>query len=367
MIGASMSSPSIVIAGRVISPDHPPYVIAELSGNHNGEIERALAIMEAAKEAGADAIKLQTYTPDTMTIPCDRPEFKVEGGLWDGYTLHDLYKWAHTPWDWFDALFAKGRELGITVFSTPFDESSVDFLEAFDPPAYKIASFENVDLELIAQVASKGKPVLISTGMAAEDEIAEAVKTAHAGGCRELALLHCVSAYPAAAEDSNLRAIPGLVRSFDVVAGLSAHTLGTSVAIAGVAAGAAIIEKHFTLRRDDGGPDAAFSMQPDEMRELVTGCATAFKALGQAVGGRKESEAASLVFRRSLFVVNDMAEGEEFSRENLRVIRPGQGLRPKHLPGVLGKKAARALSRGEPLDWACVAGDDGQGGERNPS
>ncbi len=345
----------VKIGSRVIGAGQKPYIIAEMSGNHNGDLGRALAIMEAAKKAGADAVKLQTYTPGTMTIDCERPEFQITGGPWAGHSLYDLYRGAHTPWDWHEALFAKGRELEITVFSTPFDKTAVDFLEGLDCPAYKIASFENADLELIEKTAATGKPLIISTGMADHDEIAEAVETARDGGCRELALLHCVSAYPALPEESNIRAIPRLVEDFEVVTGLSDHTLGTAVSIASVALGASIIEKHVTLRRADGGPDAAFSLEPDELKELVDDCAIAYLALGEATFERTPGEEENLVFRRSLFVVEDMNKGDVFTRENLRCIRPGHGLAPKHLKGILGRRAARELKRGEPLDWPAVS------------
>ena len=337
------------VEGRIIGPSHPPYVIAEISGNHNGNLDRALRIMEACKDAGVDAVKLQTYTPDTMTIDHDGEDFRVRGGLWDGHTLYSLYEMAHTPWDWHPALFARGRELGVTVFSTPFDETAVDFLEDLGVPAYKIASFENVDLPLIRRVAATGKPMIVSTGMADEAEIREAVEAARGGGCRDLALLHCVSAYPARPDESNLRTLADLAGRFSVVAGLSDHTLTTATAVAAVALSAAIVEKHVTLSRADGGPDAAFSLEPDELAELVRNCRTAWEALGCATYERAEGEKASMTFRRSLYVVEDMAEGEAFTPRNVRAIRPGHGLAPKHLPNVLGRRATRPLARGTPL------------------
>ena len=342
------------IDGRLIGPGHPPYVIAEMSGNHNGEIGRAFEIMEAAKAAGADAVKIQTYTPDTMTIDAPQKDFQVEGGLWDGKSLYELYEWAHTPWDWHEALFAKGRELGITVFSTPFDESAVDFLVELESPVLKIASFEAIDLPLIEKAAATGKPLIISTGMATLDEIEDAVGAARGAGCERLALLHCVSGYPTPPGEANLRTMADLGRRFDAVPGLSDHTPGTEVAIAAVALGAAIIEKHVTLRRADGGPDAAFSLEPDELEALCRGCRTAFSALGQVDYDRKPSEAQSMVFRRSLYVVEDMQAGQEFTEATVRRIRPGFGLAPKHLAEILGRRASRALTRGTALDWTMM-------------
>jgi N-acetylneuraminate synthase len=352
-----MSDPTIEIAGRPIGPGHPPYIIAEMSGNHNGDINRAFALLEAAKQAGADAVKLQTYTADTITIDHNGPGFRIEGGLWDGRTLYDLYQEAHTPWDWHPALFARARELGLTVFSSPFDPTAIDFLESLDAPAYKIASFEVVDLPLIQRAAKTGKPLVISTGIADLGEIAEAVDAARKAGATQIALLHCTSGYPTPPEESNLRTLPHLAAAFDAVAGLSDHTLGTAVPVAAIALGAALIEKHFTLRRADKGPDAAFSLEPEELKELVDNCRMAWAALGHVSYQLEPSEAGNKTFRRSLYAVADIPAGAAFTAQNVRSIRPGFGLAPKHLPEILGRRASRAIARGTPMDWSLVARD----------
>ena len=343
------------IAGRPIGPEHEPFVICELSGNHNGELKRALALLEAAAATGADAIKIQTYTPDTITIQSDRPEFQLHGGLWDGRSLYDLYGEAYTPYDWHAALFDRARELGVTLFSTPFDETAVVLLESLGAPAYKIASFEIVDIPLIETVARCGKTMIMSTGMASEDEIAEAVDAARNGGAAGVILLHCVSAYPASIETANVRTVPLLAQRFGVMAGLSDHTPGTAASVAAVSLGAVAVEKHFTLARADGGPDAEFSLEPAEFAALVRDCKDAWRALGVASFNRGGVERGNAQFRRSLYVVADVAVGEVLTKANVRSIRPGLGMAPKHLPDVLGKRAARALKRGEPLSAEMIS------------
>jgi len=330
-------------------------VICELSGNHNGSLERALRLLEEAAATGADAIKIQSYTPDTITIDHDGPGFRIEGGLWDGRTLYDLYGEAQTPFEWHEALFQHARELGVTLFSTPFDESAVDLLEELGAPAYKIASFEAVDLPLIAYVASRRKPMIISTGMANLDEIGEAVRTARENGCDQIVLLHCVSSYPAPDDQSNVRTVPDLAERFGVVSGLSDHTVGSAVAVASIALGGCVVEKHFTLARSDGGPDAAFSLEPDEFRTLVEDCKRAWRSLGHPTYDLQGCEQGSIAFGRSVYVVRDVRAGEGLTRENVRSIRPGNGLPPKHLPEVLGRRASRDLKRGEPLAWDALA------------
>lgn len=346
---------TIKIAGRAIGPDYPPYVIAELSANHNGSLDTALRIIEAGKAAGTDAVKIQTYRPDTITLDSDRDEFRIKGGLWDGRTLYELYEEAHTPWEWHKPLFEHARGLGITIFSSPFDTTAIDLLEDLGAPAYKIASFEAVDLPLIRYAAATGKPMIISTGMADAEEIAEAVEAAREGGCHELAILHCVSGYPAPPGDYNLRTIPDMIERFGLVTGLSDHTLDNTTAIASVALGASIIEKHFTLDRNGGGPDDSFSLEPAEMSALCTGARIAWEALGRIDYGRKSSELGNVQFRRSLYVVEDIAEGGEITSQNVRSIRPGHGLAPKHLSDILGRRARRPLQRGEPLGWDMLA------------
>ncbi|MBV7264810.1 pseudaminic acid synthase [Erythrobacter ani] len=347
-------APEISIAGRRIGSCYDPYVICELSGNHNGSLDRAIELLEAAAATGADAIKIQSYTADTITIDHDAPEFRVEGGLWDGRTLHDLYREAQTPFEWHEPLFRRAKELDVTLFSSPFDQTAVDILEELGAPAYKIASFEAVDLPLVAYCASKGKPLIISTGMANLDEIDEVVATARNNGCKEIVLLHCVSSYPAPDEQSNVRTVPDLANRFDVVSGLSDHTSGSPVAVASIALGGAVVEKHFTLRRADGGPDSAFSLEPEEFTALVRDCKRAWRALGKATYDLQGSESASIQFRRSLYIVRDVAAGETMTSQNVRSIRPGHGLAPKHLPEITGKTAVRALKRGEPLDWTMI-------------
>ena len=329
--------PQIEIAGRPIGPDHSPYVIAELSANHNGKLETALRIIEEAKKSGADAVKLQTYKPDTITLNCDSEDFKIRGGLWDGRTLYELYEEAHMPWDWHKPLFDHARQNDITIFSSPFDNTAIDLLEDLNAPAYKIASFEAVDLPLIKYAASTGKPMIISTGMADAEEIQEAIDAAHEGGCKQLAVLHCVSGYPAPAEDYNLRTIPDMIERFGLVTGLSDHTLDNTTAITSVAMGASIIEKHFTLDRSGGGPDDSFSLEPSELAALCHDSKTAWAALGRVDYGRKSSEQGNAKFRRSLYFVKDMKAGDVITGECIKSVRPGFGLAPRELNKILGK------------------------------
>ncbi len=340
-----------IIHDRSIGAGCSPYIIAELSGNHNGKLDRALAIMEAAKAAGADALKLQTYTADTLTIDCDGPGFVLKGGLWHGRTLYDLYSEASTPWAWHEVLFAKGRELGLSVLSSPFDETAVDFLEDLGCPAYKIASFEAADFPLIEKVASTGKPMIVSTGMISEDEIDELVACIKRAGGGPLTLLHCVSAYPALPESCNLRTLPRLAEKYGCVVGLSDHTMGTAVSIAAVAVGASVIEKHVTLCRSDGGPDAAFSLEPNELGDLVRDCRITWAALGDVRFGQQKEAEENLVFRRSLYAVQDIFAGERLSYENVRSIRPGYGLPPQMISKVVGKTATVNIKRGTPMSW----------------
>ena len=342
---------SISIDGRPIGPDHPPYVIAELSANHNGDIKRAFAIMRAARDAGVDAVKLQTYSADTLTIDHGGPGFIIETGLWKGRKLYELYEEAGTPWDWHEPLFAYGKELGITVFSSPFDPTAVEFLENFDVPAYKVASFELVDLPLIKTIAATRKPMILSTGMANFEEIEEAVDAARSVGNTELAILHCISAYPATAEESNLRTIADMADRLGIVIGLSDHTLGIATAVASVAIGASIIEKHFTLHRSDGGPDSAFSLEPEELSTLCGECRVAWSSLGDITYGPSKAEEGSLAFRRSLYAVEDIPAGGKLTDKNIRSIRPGFGLPPKHLDEIIGRRAIRDIPRGTPLCW----------------
>lgn len=354
----SVSPKSITINGREIGPGHPPYVICELSANHGGKLERALELIDAAAATGADAIKIQTYTPDTLTIDHAGADFKISGGLWDGYTLYNLYREAYTPYEWHPTLVDRARQRGVTLFSTPFDETAVELLSRLDVPAYKIASFEAIDLPLIARVARERKPMIISTGMTDVAEIGEAVAAARGGGASELVLLHCVSTYPAKFRNANLRTIAGIAERFGVVTGLSDHTPGTACAVAAVALGASVIEKHFTLRRADGGPDSAFSLEPGEFRRLVEDCRNAWLSIGSVDYSRSDEERGSMIFRRSLYVVADIDAGEVLTTENVRSIRPGFGLAPKFLPEIVGRRAARALRRGQALSWDDLAPAD---------
>lgn len=342
---------AFIIDGREIGPQQPPYVIAELSANHNGFLDRALATIEAAKRCGADAVKLQTYTADTMTIDCDRPEFMIHGGLWDGYKLYDLYKWAETPFSWHQAMFDHARKLGITVFSTPFDETAVDLLEDLNTPAYKVASFELIDLPLLRYIGATKKPVIMSTGMASAEEIDEGVATIRDAGCPALALLHCVSSYPAPVEQANLRQMQQLSRRFDTIPGLSDHTMGTVVSSTAVALGACIIEKHFTLSRNDKGPDSEFSLEPKELVRLCEDARAAWLALGQEGFARPSAETGSLVFRRSISFARDLPAGAVVQSDDIRRIRPGLGLAPKHFAALIGRRLRVAVTRGTPTSW----------------
>ncbi|MBO9469656.1 pseudaminic acid synthase [Endozoicomonas sp. G2_2] len=339
------------IRGRKIGPDHPPYIIAELSANHNGDLDRALKTIDAAKRCGADAVKLQTYTADTMTIESDRPEFLIKGGPWDGYRLYDLYQWAQTPFEWHEAMIEHARKLDITVFSTPFDETAVDLLETLNTPAYKIASFEVTDLPLIRYAAGKGKPLIISSGMASEAELEEAVFSARDAGCKDLVLLHCISSYPAPMEQANLRQINELAKRFGTLTGLSDHTLGTTASVAAVALGACIIEKHFTLRRADKGPDSDFSLEPHELERLCRDSYDAWAALGKAGFNRQPAEKRNELFRRSVYFVRDVEKGAKVKASDIRRIRPSLGLAPKYYEQLIGKRLNTNVTRGTPTSW----------------
>lgn len=346
----------IIIAGRKVGIDYSPLIIAEMSGNHNHSLKRALEIVEAAAKAGAHALKLQTYTADTMTLDLDEGEFLVSDpkSLWQGNTLYKLYQQAYTPWEWHKPIFDRCRELGLIAFSTPFDETSVDFLESLNVPAYKVASFENIDLPLIRKIARTGKPMIVSTGMATISELDEAVRTARESGCRDLILLKCTSTYPASPDASNIMTIPHMRNLFNTEVGISDHTLGIGVALGSIALGATVIEKHFTLSRKDGGVDSTFSLEPDEMHSLVVEGERAWQALGKITYGRTENENPSLQYRRSLYCVSDLKEGELLTEETVRIIRPGLGLPPKYIDAILGKQVSRDVKRGTPLSWDLI-------------
>ena len=342
-------SREININGRLIAEDAPPYVIAELSANHNGKFETAIEIIKSAKRCGADAVKIQIYTADTITLNTDSEDFQIKGGLWDGRTLYELYHEAHMPWEWHKPLFDYSRKLEITIFSSPFDNTAVDLLEDLNAPAYKIASFEAVDLALIKYVANTGKPMIISTGMANAEEIGEAVEAAREGGCEELAILHCVSGYPASPEDYNLRTIKDMRERFGLVTGLSDHTLDNTTAIASVVMGSSIIEKHFTLDRNGGGPDDSFSMEPPDLTALCRDAKTAWSALGKVDYGMKSSEQANINFRRSLYFVKALKTGDVVTADAVRSVRPGYGIAPKFVEHVVGKKVVRNIPKNSPV------------------
>ena len=353
-----MNTPAthLTIDQRVIGPGQAPYVIAEISANHNGDIRNAMQLIEQAKLAGADAVKLQTYTPDTITLNSDGPDFCIQGGLWHGRTLYDLYQQAHMPWEWHKPLFEHARGQGITIFSSPFDTTAVDLLEDLNAPAYKIASFEAIDLPLIRYAAATGKPMIISTGMADEAEIQEAVDAALGAGCQALALLYCVSGYPAPAADYKLRTLQDMAKRFGCVTGLSDHTLDNTTAIASVALGACLIEKHFTLDRNGGGPDDSFSLEPADLKQLCESAKTAWQCLGEVDYGRQSSEKANVQFRRSLYVVKALKAGETITADAIRSVRPGHGLAPKHWDQVIGKQVNQAIAPNSPLKWEHIAG-----------
>jgi N-acetylneuraminate synthase len=344
------------IGKRTISRDDPPFVIAEMSGNHNQSLERALTIVDAAADAGAHALKLQTYTADTITLPLADGDFYIDdqSSPWRGKSLHDLYKLAHTPWDWHAPIMQRAHQRGMLCFSSPFDETAVDFLESLNVPAYKIASFENIHLPLIRKVAGTGKPVIISTGMASVAEIDEAVRTARLAGCRELALLKCTSTYPATPENTNVLTIPHMRELFGCEIGLSDHTMGVGVSVAAVAHGATLIEKHFTLRRADGGVDSNFSLEPEELGTLVTETERAWQSLGGVRYGPTDAEQGSLAFRRSIYLAEDVKEGEQLTLQNLRCIRPGAGLPPKYFEMLLGRRIGRDAKKGTPMTWDLI-------------
>lgn len=349
-----MSEPKVLIGGREISMNQPPYIIAELSANHNGRLETAMKIIDEAARAGVDAVKMQTYRPDTITLDSNAEDFKIKGGLWDGRTLYELYEQAHTPWEWHKPLFEHARKVGITIFSSPFDTTAVDLLEDLNAPAYKIASFEAVDLPLIKYVAKTGKPMILSTGMADAEEIQDAIEAAREGGCEQLAVLHCVSGYPAPPEDYNLRTIPDMMRRFGLVTGLSDHTLDNTTAITSVALGASIIEKHFTLDRNGGGPDDSFSLEPNQLAVLCRDSKTAWAALGKVDYGRKSSEQGNVKFRRSLYFVKDLKAGEVITEDALRSVRPGYGVAPKYFADIVGKKIIKDVKRGTSMSWDLI-------------
>lgn len=348
---------TISIDGRTIGPGQSPYVIAEMSANHNGSVHTARCLIEEAKKAGADAVKIQTYRPDTITLESHLPDFQITDGLWKGRTLYELYEWAHTPWEWHKPLFEHARSLGMTIFSSPFDTTAVDLLEDLGAPAYKIASFEAIDLPLIGYVAGTGKPMIISTGMADVEEVQEAIDTARDAGCEQLAILHCVSGYPAPPEDYNLRTIPDMIQRFGLVTGLSDHTIDNTTAITSVALGASLVEKHFTLDRNGGGPDDSFSLEPSELAALCRDAKTAWQALGVVDYGRKSSEQGNVKFRRSLYFTRDLHAGDTVSSDAVASVRPGFGLAPKHLHEVIGCRVVQDVQRATPVDWAVL--DDG--------
>jgi N-acetylneuraminate synthase len=354
--GESNVTPQITIGSRAIGAGLPAYLIAEISANHHQDFDQAVKLVQAAKASGADAVKLQTYTADTMTIASEREEFRIGGGtIWDGRNLYELYAQAYTPWEWQPRLKIVANDLGMDLFSSPFDATAVDFLETMGVPAYKLASFELVDLPLIQKMARTGKPLIMSTGMATQEEIDEALQATRSSGATQIALLKCTSAYPAAPDDMNLRTIPELSRRCGVPVGLSDHTMGTAVAVTAIALGACIVEKHLTLSRSQPGPDSAFSLEPREFREMVDAVRVAEKALGEVHFGVSAKETSSRIFRRSLFVVKDIKRGEEFTPENVRSIRPGHGLHTRHLAEILGQTATHDIERGTPMSWELVS------------